>query len=101
MLENEFFDAARVRSDEALVDRQGRVMHVSIALSPDGEVAGHTQLSFPEAGCPDVFQWDTLVLKAHRGHGLGLSLKVHAMEVSEDLFEDRKYIYTYYAASNG
>jgi len=45
-LENEFFDAARVRSDEAAVARQGRVMQVSLALSPEGEVAGHTQLSF-------------------------------------------------------
>jgi GNAT superfamily N-acetyltransferase len=100
-LENEFFDAARVRSDEELVAKRGRVMQVSVALSPEGELAGHTQLSFPEAGQPDVFQWDTLVLRVHRGHGLGLSLKVHAMDASKDLLEGRKFIHTYNAASNG
>lgn len=100
-LENEFFDADRVRSDEALTARQGRVMQVSLALSPEGEIAGHTQLSFTEDSRSDVFQWDTLVLKAHRGHGLGLSLKVHAMEASRDLLEGRRYIHTYNAASNG
>lgn len=100
-LENEYFDAARVRSDEALVAEQGRIMQVSIALSPEGEVAGHTQLSFTDDAHSDVFQWDTLVLRAHRGHGLGLALKIHAMDAAKDLLEGRKYIHTYNATSNG
>ncbi|MDQ3157500.1 MAG: GNAT family N-acetyltransferase [Actinomycetota bacterium] len=104
-LENEFFDAARVRSDEATLIKQHRVMQVSVALSPEGVIAGHTQLVFPEAEAEadpeDAYQWDTLVLPGHRGHGLGLSLKVHAMDASKELLEGRRLIHTYNAASNG
>lgn len=99
-LENEFFDAARIRSDEDALLRQGRIMQVSVALGPDGVVAGHTQLVFPSAEQPDVFQYDTLVLGEHRGHGLGMSLKVHTMNAAADLLEGRKFVHTYNAASN-
>lgn len=100
-LENKYFDAARIRSDEELLRSQGRQMQVSVALAPDGSLAGHTQLVFPEADPSDVFQWDTLVLPEHRGHGLGLSLKVHAMESSKDLLTGRKHVHTYNAVANG
>lgn len=100
-LQNEFYDAARVRTQEKTLAEQHRVMQVSVALSPEGVLAGHTQLVFPEADPDDVFQWDTLVLREHRGHGLGLSLKVHAVDSSRDLLEGRKFIHTYNAASNG
>lgn len=100
-LENEYFDGARVRSEEALRSRQGRQMQVSVAVSADGVLAGHTQLVFPESDPQDVYQWDTLVLGDHRGHGLGLSLKVHAMESSQDLLAGRRYIHTYNAVGNG
>lgn len=100
-LQNEFFDAARIRADEESLIKQRRVMQVSVAVAPDGELAGHTQLVFPSGDPDDVFQWDTLVLRAHRGHGLGLTLKVAAMEASKDLLKGRKYVHTYNAASNG
>jgi len=99
-LENEFYDAERVRSDEALFLKQRRQMQVVVALSPAGDLAGHTQLVFPESDPRDAYQWDTLVLKEHRGHGLGLSLKVRAMEASQDLLEGRAFIHTHNAARN-
>jgi GNAT superfamily N-acetyltransferase len=99
-LENEFFDRARIRSDEQLLVEQGRVMQVVAAVSPDGILAGHTQLVFSETDPHDAYQWDTLVLGDHRGHGLGLSLKVRAVEDSADLLETRRHIHTYNAASN-
>lgn len=100
-LENEFFDSARVRADEESLTKQGRIMQISVTVAPDGTLAGHTQLVFPDVAQEDVFQWDTLVLSEHRGHGLGLSLKVHAMGVSRDLLEGRKFVHTYNAVSNG
>ena len=99
-LENEYFDAARIRADEALLRRQGRQMQVSVALAPDGTLAGHTQLVFPESDPGDVYQWDTLVLREHRGHGLGLTLKVHAMQSSKDLLEGHSHVHTYNAVAN-
>jgi RimJ/RimL family protein N-acetyltransferase len=98
-LENEFWDVARVRSEEAMWAEQGRTPQVCIAVSDEGEVVGHTQLLFPSDGA-EVYQWDTLVLPMHRGHGLGLALKVTAMQEAADLLEGRRRITTYNAAGN-
>ena len=98
-LENEFWDVARARVEEALWDEQGRTPQVSVAVSDDGEVVGHTQLLFP-AESDEVYQWDTLVLPTHRGHGLGLALKVATMQEAADLLDGRRRITTYNAAGN-
>jgi RimJ/RimL family protein N-acetyltransferase len=47
-----------------------------------------------------VYQWDTLVLPTHRGHGLGLALKVTTMQEAADLLDGRRRITTYNAAGN-
>ena len=99
-IENEFYDAARVRADDQRLIDQGRVMQVVVAVSPAGELAGHTQLVFPDADPGDVYQWATLVLPAHRGHGLGMSLKVRAIGAAADLLEGRRYVHTGNALSN-
>jgi GNAT superfamily N-acetyltransferase len=99
-LENEKWDAARVRHEEARWVEQGRSAQISVALAMSGEVVGHTQLLFPEDAPAEVFQWDTLVLPAHRGHGLGLALKQANMRDAADLLEGRRRIHTYNAASN-
>lgn len=98
-LQNEFWDVARTRAEEAMWADQGRTPQVSIAVSQDGEVVGHTQLLF-SSGSPNAYQWDTLVLPTHRGHGLGLALKVTTMQESADLLEGRRRIVTYNAAGN-
>lgn len=98
-LENEYWDAHRVRHDEAAVLRSGRQMQVTVARTLDGSLAGHTQLSFP-GDSENVYQWDTLVRTDHRGHGLGLALKVHTMHESADLLEGRRRIVTENAADN-
>lgn len=98
-LENEHWDAARVRKDEADLVRVGRQLQVVVARVADGELAGHTQLAFSGDGI-EVYQWDTLVRPVHRGRGLGLALKTRAMQASADLLEGRRRITTYNAASN-
>ncbi|MDR7087737.1 GNAT superfamily N-acetyltransferase [Aeromicrobium panaciterrae] len=98
-LENEHWDAARVRSEEAKWEKSGRVPQVSVAIAGDGSVVGHTQLIFPRDSV-EVYQWDTLVLSSHRGHGLGLALKVFTMHEAADLLDGRRRIHTYNAASN-
>ena len=98
-LENEFWDPARTRAEETMWAEQGRTPQVSIAVSEDGEVVGHTQLLFSDDST-NVFQWDTLVLPTHRGHGLGLALKVSTMQAATDLLEGRRRIITYNAAGN-
>jgi GNAT superfamily N-acetyltransferase len=99
-LENEFFDESRIRSDEDLLAAQGRTMQVVAAVAPDGSLAGHTQLVFSATDPDNAYQWDTLVLAEHRGRGLGLALKVRAMEAAADLLATRRFVHTYNAGSN-
>lgn len=98
-LENEFWDAARLRHEERQWREQGRVAQTAVAVAPDGGLAGHTQLLFPDDSA-EVHQWDTLVQPAHRGHGLGLALKVHAMREAADLLAGRRRVSTWNAAEN-
>jgi GNAT superfamily N-acetyltransferase len=98
-LEDEYWDAARVRKDEADLVRVGREMQVVVARSSGSGLAGHTQLAFASDGV-EVYQWDTLVRREHRGHGLGLALKTYAMHASADLLEGRRRVTTFNAASN-
>ncbi|MET0928156.1 MAG: GNAT family N-acetyltransferase, partial [Aeromicrobium sp.] len=98
-LENEHWDAERVRKDEADLVRVGRTMQVTVARAASGGLAGHTQLAFPDDDA-EVYQWDTLVRPEHRGHGLGLALKIHTMNASADLLAGRRRITTENAADN-
>lgn len=98
-LEPEHFDAARVRHEEARWVEQGRVAQTVAAVSPAGVLVGHTQLVVPEHG-ETAYQWDTLVLPAHRGHGLGLAMKAAALEEAADLLVARTRVTTWNAASN-
>jgi len=83
-LENEYWDADRVRHEVDQWKRQHRTAQTVVAVAPDGTLAGHTQLLFPDRSA-EVYQWDTLVLPEHRGHGLGLALKQQAMIEAADL----------------
>ncbi len=98
-LENEFWDAERLRLEVDQWWRQRRTAQTVVALAPDGTLAGHTQLLFP-AKSTVVYQWDTLVLPEHRGHGLGLALKREAMHAADELLEGRERIVTWNDAAN-
>lgn len=98
-LENEFWDADRVRLEVDQWKRQNRTTQTVVAVAPDGTLAGHTQLLFP-ANSTEVYQWDTLVLPAHRGHGLGLAVKRQAMREAADLLDGRTRIVTWNDAQN-
>ncbi|HZE37391.1 MAG TPA: GNAT family N-acetyltransferase [Stackebrandtia sp.] len=75
--EQQVWDVARLRADEDITAKQGRTVLTAVAVAPDGSLAGHTQIGLPGAGDGQrSFQWDTLVLRKHRGHRLGLALKV-------------------------
>lgn len=64
-----------VREDESARAAVGSRIHVILGLTPTGEPVGHTSihenLHRPEAS----WQWDTVVLDAHRRRGIGRWLK--------------------------
>lgn len=76
-VEPERWDETRLREVEARRSALGRTTFSTVAVAPDGTLAGNSELMQPSdtvrGGC---FQSGTLVLGAHRGHRLGLAMKV-------------------------
>jgi hypothetical protein len=48
----------------------------TVALDRAGTVVAYTQLVVPAPEQPFIFQWGTLVHRAHRGHRLGMAVKL-------------------------
>ena len=74
--EDEAVDLEAHRIQEAIGEKQGRTMFTTVALAPDGEVAAFTDLMAPSHDTTHVYQWGTLAGRAHRGHRLGLAVKI-------------------------
>lgn len=75
-LEPEAADPAAVREGEALAARQGRTKFNTVALDPHGEVVAYTDLATTVHEPHRAYQWGTLVRADHRGHRLGVAVKV-------------------------
>jgi GNAT superfamily N-acetyltransferase len=75
-VEPEVWDAARVRSHEDRIRRSERHEVTTMALAPDGSGAGYTELMWAEVRSELALQGATVVLPEHRGHRLGLRLKL-------------------------
>lgn len=99
--EDEVWDVARLRAEEAIAEKQKREVLTAVAVAPDGSLAGHTQLAVPGAESGRTYQWDTLVLKSHRGHRLGVALKVTNLRILNADFKDRTTNETWNAEQNG
>jgi GNAT superfamily N-acetyltransferase len=93
--------AERMREHEEELARAPRTM-VTVAVEhlPKTTLAGFTQLAVPDDPARAVMQWDTLVLREHRGHRLGWLLKVAGIEHVERDFPGRPSIITFNAEEN-
>ncbi|MFD3549654.1 GNAT family N-acetyltransferase [Streptomyces sp. NPDC058655] len=65
-------------AQQLVLDRGGEVTLVA-AVTPAGEVAAYTTLVLPDPGGSRALQYDTVVVPAHRGHGLGRAVKQHML----------------------
>ncbi len=99
--EPEHWDVARLREEEDLTARQGRSVYICVAVAPDGTVAGHTQLAVSGHRPDHAYQWDTLVLGAHRGHRLGMALKVANLQAMTAAQPQVERVTTWNAEQNG
>jgi GNAT superfamily N-acetyltransferase len=99
-MEAERWDAERLREYETHLLAQSRTRHVYAAVAPDGSIAGHTELVVPAHDPGVIYQWDTLVLPKHRGHRLGLALKVANLAWTQTEHPDRTSVRTWNAESN-
>jgi RimJ/RimL family protein N-acetyltransferase len=75
-VEQEIWDVERQRENERRTAEQGRTLFVSAAVAPDGTLAGHTRAYVGQVVPDRAEQGGTLVAKAHRGHRLGLAVKL-------------------------
>ncbi|MBW9204721.1 GNAT family N-acetyltransferase [Mumia sp. zg.B17] len=98
--EAEDFPPERVRQEEAELAAQGRVLWTTVAVAPDGVLAGHSQIVVPGSDPVNAYQWDTLVLPEHRGHRLGLAMKVRNLLAAADDLAPRELLHTWNAADN-
>jgi len=100
-VEDEVFTVERLRAFEAAERaRDRRDYRLAVRHLESGELAGHTIVAV-EADQPGYgFQYDTSVLKSHRGHRLGLLLKLAMLRWLAEEEPQVRTIFTGNAASN-
>ena len=79
---------------EAIVAKQGRTKFTTVALDADGTVAAFTDLMAPSHQPTHVYQWGTLASRAHRGHRLGLAVKIANLRALQatGLYDGRRLV---------
>jgi len=97
---DEHWDAARILDEEARAVAAGRTHLTVAAITADDEIAGFTILTLAP-GKRGAYQDDTLVLAAHRGHGLGMRMKLANLVALADAAPERTEVYTWNADENG
>lgn len=84
--------------DVELVESK-RTRVTAFALDEHGEVAGFSCAVVPESE-PSIDQWATIVHPDHRGHRLGLAVKVELTRALQDGFPDKTFVSTENAEAN-
>ena len=97
-VEEEHWDAARVREHEAVQVERGRTT-LSAGAVRDGRLVAFTDLQVPRDQPQRASQAGTLVLREHRGHRLGALVKAAVLRQLADLPEVRR-VTTYNAEDN-
>ncbi|GCD21836.1 GNAT family N-acetyltransferase [Cellulomonas algicola] len=100
-LDEEPWDAERVRAHDREVVEQGRVAAVVAAQHvPTGELVAFTVVEWPPTLPEAAYQQDTLVVAAHRGHRLGMLVKTAQLLRLEDLWPGLRRLHTWNAQEN-
>jgi GNAT superfamily N-acetyltransferase len=80
-IDEEPWDAKRVRIHEARSEKVGRTRLTAVVEHmPSGRLVAFNGLSIPRDRTRPVQQGPTLVLKEHRGHRLGMAVKIANLE---------------------
>jgi GNAT superfamily N-acetyltransferase len=91
----------RLRNYERAQLARGIRLHRLVARRlADGELAGHTLVAVEDERPQLGFQEDTAVTRSHRGHRLGMRLKIEMLKLLADLEPQIVHIDTWNAESN-
>ncbi|MGC5165643.1 GNAT family N-acetyltransferase [Luteimicrobium sp. DT211] len=95
------WDADRVRAAFAQIhEREARYAVCAVEHVPGGTLAGFTVVTLPEKRPTVVFQEDTLVLREHRGHRLGMLAKATMLGELGRSFPAAERVHTWNAQEN-
>ena len=99
--DHEAYDAARVRAlEELVISRRRRAVATAARHDATGELVGYTDIGVnidvPRVG----YQWDTIVRSDHRGHRLGLLMKLANLELLRRSIDGVEIVNTWNAAIN-
>lgn len=99
--EPEAWDGARYRDREAKSIACGRIRYGTLAVHEEcGKAVAFTDIGVSRH-CLDVaYQWETLVEREHRGHGLGILVKAHNHRLLADSSPATRWLNTWNAESN-
>jgi GNAT superfamily N-acetyltransferase len=100
-LEPEIWDVERYRQREASNLARGR-MQLCVGAREDrtGHIVGFTAFGIPTGGVDVGYQWETVVRSGHRGHRLGLLLKVVNLRQLMERMPEVRYVNTWNAEEN-
>lgn len=95
------YPAERVREIYERCWAMGFRTLITVAFSPEGEIAGQSEITYKtNQGTTLGFQENTLVMPAHRGHALGLAMKVANHRKLEEIAPHIKVVMTGNSALN-
>ena len=97
----ETYDAERVRALEAFIaSRHRSVVATAARHDATGRLVGYTDIGVNVEDPRVAYQWDTIVSPEHRGHRLGLLMKVANIELLRSTIDGVEIVNTWNAAVN-
>jgi GNAT superfamily N-acetyltransferase len=75
-------------------------LYAAVEHIPSGRLAGYTELSVPPDPARGIEQRDTIVLREHRGHRLGMLLKIANIQQVQERHPGQSAIITFNAEEN-
>ncbi|WP_228390220.1 GNAT family N-acetyltransferase [Streptomyces smaragdinus] len=94
------WSAERLRAMASVVADRGDVL-LTVAALTGGEIAGFTEVVVPEGTAARALQYDTAVVPAYRGHGLGMWVKAEMLRWLHDAYPGVSEVEADNAADNG
>jgi GNAT superfamily N-acetyltransferase len=98
--EVEVADVEALRAREAMVFAQGRQKLSTVALAPDGDLVALSDIGITVHESERAYQWGTLVRPDHRGHRLGMAVKVANLRLLQQTQPQISTLVTYNADVN-